>query len=297
MRFRIITPSFNQAAFVERCVNSVMTQQLDGVEVEYVVIDSVSDDGSQQILRRLEQEHPGMQLVIEPDKGQADALVKGFTGTDADVLGWLNADDMLLPGSLVRVAATFSQASVDVVYGKAWFINAADNIIGAYPVARFDPEYLKTFCYLSQPSTFFRRSAYQAAGGIDTSLHYCMDYSLWLRLANSRASFCFLPHYLSATRLHDATKTGTGGLFFADEVITMLEKELGEVPLEWRVYRRFRELVDDPAGRQTVASFATALFETARKTGKWRGMALWAARVFVDHAAARIAAASRHDLT
>ena len=77
----------------------------------------------------------------------------------------------------------------------------------------------------------------------------------------------------------------------------MLKKELGEVPLEWQAYRRFRELADDPAGGPAAVSFATALFETARKAGQWRDMTLWAARVFVDHAAARIAAISTPRLT
>jgi GT2 family glycosyltransferase len=284
-----VTPSKNQAQFIERCIRSVTSQASEGLDLDYVVIDAVSEDGTRQILERLVKEFPQLTVIMEPDKGQADALAKGFANSDADVFGWLNSDDILLPGCLTQVAAAFSDTDVDVVYGKAWFIDGQDRVIGAYPTAAFDAAYLKTFCFLSQPSTFFRRRAYRRAGGMDASLQYCMDYSLWIRLAETGARFRFLPGYLSATRLHETSKTSTGGLEFADEVVAMLRRQLNSVPLEWTVYRRFRALQGTAPQRSALLSFLTALIENVRQTNQPGRLVGWALRVFVDHAKAQSA--------
>lgn len=291
MKLRLITPSLNQARYIERCVRSVMSQERDRIELDYLVLDAESTDGSKKILERLHAEFPQMRLVVGPDEGQADALARGFAdcGTDVDILGWLNADDVLLPGCLAQIAAAFADSSVGIAYGKAWFIDEDDLIIGAYPVSPFDRSYLRTFCFLSQPSTFFRRSAYEHVGGIDPALHYCMDYGLWIRLANAGAGFRFLPRYLSATRLHGATKTARGALAFADEVVATLERECGSAPLPWHVYRRYRERAIQRPESSGALHFAAALTETAYRSGEWWSLFAWSARVLWNHAQAKVA--------
>jgi len=219
MKLCIVIPSFNQADFLEASVRSVVEQTtaLPGAEVR--LMDGGSGLEVLEIIERLKRDYPQLEVQSRPDDGQADALARGFAATDADIIGWLNSDDLLLPGALNKVLSGFGRwPESHVIYGDALFIDERGVCTGAYPTAPFDPELLKSFCYLSQPSVFFRRSAYLGAGGIDAELRYAIDYDLWLRLLANGARFRYLPEILSATRLHDQSKTATGQTAFTREV-------------------------------------------------------------------------------
>ncbi|MEM6820972.1 MAG: glycosyltransferase family 2 protein [Verrucomicrobiota bacterium] len=242
IKFKIVTPSFNQVRFVERAVRSVIAQAPGVYELQYVVYDAESTDGSQDVLKRLVREFPQISLIIEPDNGQSDALQKGFFQTDADVLGWLNADDILMPETLKNVARIFSSTGAQLVYGDSWFIDEGDQILGLYPTLRFDREFLKTFCYVSQPSAFFKRDIYAAVSGIDRRLRFCMDYDLWIRISEMTNDILYINKVLAATRLHSQSKTSIASLEFVDEIFSMLRSRVGYVPVEWGVYREYRRL-------------------------------------------------------
>lgn len=282
--FSLVTPSLNQADFVERCVTSVLGQARGGqVELDYTIADGGSRDGSVERIRQSVAGVSCARLVVEPDSGAACAVARELNGARGDYVGWLNADDLLLPGALGRIAAEFERREVDVVYADGWFVDVHDRVVGAYPTAAHDPGLLRSFCYLSQPSVFVRRSAYDAVGGIDAGLEYCFDYELWMRLAKAGYRFRYLPAFCSATRLHADTKTARGSLDFTDEIIGVQRRLFGDVPDAWWVYRDFRERRFERPGGSRLLDFAAALFR-GRPAGKGRAaLTAWSVRVARAH--------------
>ncbi|MGD9800874.1 MAG: glycosyltransferase [Parvularculaceae bacterium] len=143
-----------------------------------------------------------------PDGGQSDAIIEGWRNTPGDVLGWLNADDFLYPGAIGKVVARFeSDPSIDVVAGHSAICDAAGRMTGYHWAVAPPGENLRSGCVISQPSCFFRRDAYERAGGLDQALHYTMDWDLWLRLLDSGARFDFIDEPLSVVYWGEGTKT------------------------------------------------------------------------------------------
>ena len=183
----IITPSYNQAEFIERTLESVQAQQVD-VPVEHLVIDGGSTDGTLDILRKYDGK---IRFVSEPDHSMQDALNKGFGMASGDIVGWLNSDDICLPGALQKVSAFFDQNPGCLwLYGNCRMVDENDREIRRWITAyknRLSEKYsynrLLTENFISQPAVYIRRNALQAAGPIDMGLPTAMDYDLWLRLA------------------------------------------------------------------------------------------------------------------
>lgn len=233
MKISVVTPSFNQGEFIERTLQSVLTQDLAAYELEYVVMDGGSKDQTVDILERYSSQ---ITWKSEPDRGQAHAVNKGLQATNGEIIGWLNSDDIYYPGTLKKICDFFAMhPDVDVVYGDANFIDRDDKITGLYPTEDWGLARFKSRCYISQPATFFRRSAVVKHGLLDESLHFCMDYEYWLRLALQGAHIVYLPGVLSATRVYAETKTSSGYLKANLEAIDMIKKHLGDVPAEWVV--------------------------------------------------------------
>ena len=176
----VVTPSYNQARFLEETLTSVRTQ--DYPRTEHIVIDGGSTDGSVDIIRR---HAPHLSYwVSEPDRGQSHAINKGFAQAHGDVLAYLNSDDTYLPGALHKVGEVFAQyPDVDLVYGDYVYTD-----VGGQPLRRrhvfasISYESLLYHDYLGQPAVFFRRSLFERVGPLDESLHYCMDWDLFLRM-------------------------------------------------------------------------------------------------------------------
>jgi glycosyltransferase involved in cell wall biosynthesis len=147
--------------------------------------------------------------VIEPDEGQSDALNRGFARTSGEIMAYLNADDLLLPGSLASVAAYFREhPEVDVVYGHRVVIDEFDAEIGRWVMPPHDDEVLKWVDYLPQETMFWRRSIWDRAGGhIDATMKFAMDWELILRFQKARATFVRLPRFIGAFRVHPHQKT------------------------------------------------------------------------------------------
>jgi len=203
MSIAIITPSFNQGRFIERTIESVITQSIP--QLEYIVMDGGSTDETVTILKRY-QSH--LSYSSAPDKGQANAVNKGLTQSQGEILGWLNSDDIYYPQAIRKVLAIFEKnADIDVVYGKANHIDEQDKIIQPYPTEEWNLKRLTQTCYLSQPAVFFRRSLLSRFGILNENLHFCLDYEYWLRLGLGGARFYYVQEILAGSRLHCATKT------------------------------------------------------------------------------------------
>lgn len=143
-----------------------------------------------------------------PDKGQSDAIIEGWAHAPGEVLGWLNADDFLFPGAIERVQAAFeSDPSIEVVTGHSAICDRSGALTGYHWAVEPPGASLLSGCVISQPSCFFRRSLYAAVGGLDQSLHYTMDWDLWLRFFRANAKFEFLNEPLSVVYWGEGTKT------------------------------------------------------------------------------------------
>jgi hypothetical protein len=203
LSFSIVTPSYNQVAFIERTIRSVLDQEV--AELEYVVVDGGSHDGTVQILERYADR---LWYRSEADEGQAHAINKGLALTSGDLIGWLNSDDIYYPGTLDAVRGYFAaHEDVDILYGNADHINEQDRTIEPYGCEPWDPERLRDVCFLCQPAVFFRRRVIERHGLLDASLDYCMDYEYWLRLAVQGAHFAYLPRKLAGSRMYSWNKT------------------------------------------------------------------------------------------
>ena len=172
----IVTPSYNQGCFVQQTIQSVLAQ--DYPHIEYFVIDGGSTDDSAEIIRRYVTRLA--YWVSEPDRGQTYAINKGFARATGSILAWLNSDDLLAP-SAVRIAVAYlrAQADVGLVYGDRLHIDCRGNVIGVNRMPAFYAAMLARNITLPQETAFFRRDAFERAGGIDQTLHFSMDFDLW----------------------------------------------------------------------------------------------------------------------
>lgn len=218
----IVTPAYGQGRFIERTMYSVLSQEYPALE--YVVQDGRSPDGTPEILSRWE---PHLfAWASEEDGGQADAINRGFGRTSGEIMGWLNSDDLLLPGSLTYVARYFAEhPGVDVVYGNRLLIDEEDRQVGCWILPRHDDEMLTAADYVPQETLFWRRNVWEAAGGyVDTSFSYALDWELLLRFREVGAVFARLPRFLGAFRVHHGQKTTRLDLVGLDEV-TLLRRQ------------------------------------------------------------------------
>ena len=212
-KISIITPSLNQGQFIEKTIRSILSQ--DYPNVECIVMDGGSSDGTVQILDSYSDR---LKWVSEKDKGQTDAINKGLRLASGDIVGYLNADDLLLPGALSKVARLFMEKPKAMwVTGQCRIIDEEDReirrLITAYKNAwlRFHSRTsLLVTDYISQPSTFWRAGVFAELGYLDESLHYAMDYEYWLRLY-SKYPLIFIPEYLAAFRIHTQSKNTNAG--------------------------------------------------------------------------------------
>ena len=234
MKISIITPSFNQGEFIERTILSVLSQENDENELEYWVIDGGSTDQTVPLLQ-LYQRHLTWQS--EPDRGQSHAVNKGLHLATGEIIGWLNSDDIYYPDTLKKICSFFTEhPDVDVVYGDACFIDRYDKKIGHYSTEPWNIERLKSLCFISQPTVFFRRRVILEYGLLNEELRFCMDYAFWLHLGLSGAKFAYYPHLLAATRVHQETKTSCHSVLASLEAIESVRKKIGYIPTTWFIH-------------------------------------------------------------
>jgi glycosyltransferase involved in cell wall biosynthesis len=198
----IITPSFNQGKYIKETIESVLNQ--DYPSVEFIVVDGRSTDNTIDILK---QYGTKITWLSEQDRGQAEAINKGIRLAKGEIVAWLNSDDTFLPGAIKKVIDCFlKQPKVKMVYGKSYFIDAAGKIVGRYPTEPFDYQRLPASNFICQPSAFFKRHAFFDVGGLNSELHYSLDYDLWIRIAKNFI-VKYADQFLSNYRLHKTSKT------------------------------------------------------------------------------------------
>jgi hypothetical protein len=214
----IVTPSYNQGAFIGQTIESVLGQ--DYPFIEYLVIDGGSSDETLAVLRRYETD-PRLHWVSEPDRGQSDAINKGLARATGDLFTWLNADDLLTPGALQHLSEAWRPQEPAVLYGIARFIDERGRDLGPLPGQTLHITLAQilqpTRHSLPQPATFAPTALVRELGGVDESLHYTMDLDLWVRLGQ-HIPFRFVPHNLALFRLHASSKTVSFGVKFVQDV-------------------------------------------------------------------------------
>lgn len=240
----IITPSYNQGRFIDETIRSVISQEGDFF-LEYIIMDGGSTDDSVDIVKKYDRlikegkwplKCRGVEYrwVSEKDRGQADAVNKGFKAAKGEMLGWLNSDDTYLPGAISMALKYFEEnRDVMMVYGEGYHINETGGIIERYPTEPFNWEKFARTCFICQPTVFLRRSVLEMAGMLDANLQYCMDYEYWMRISE-RLKIGFLPEYLANSRLYPETKTMSKRVEVYKEIKETVKKHYGFVPDSWR---------------------------------------------------------------
>jgi len=194
----IITPSYNQADYLEETIRSVLEQ--DYPNIEYLVVDGGSSDGSVDIIRKYADRIDWW--VSEPDKGQADALNKGMARAKGEYVAWLNSDDIYRP-SAIRRAVNVLQSNLELgmVYSKLDSIDRTGELFNTISYRQYDLLDMLTFRIIGQPTVFMRRDVLQRAGPLDASYNYLLDHHLWLRMLQL-APIKYVPEVWAAARHH-----------------------------------------------------------------------------------------------
>ena len=198
----VVTPSFNQSAYLEQAIRSVLEQGYP--EIEYMVMDGASTDGSVEIIRKYSSRLA--YWASEKDSGQADAINKGMRRAKGEIVAWLNSDDYYLPGAIESaVAALEANPQAVLVYGNMLAVDQAGQTINQLRYRQLTLEDLLCFQIIGQPAVFMRRAAFEKAGGLDLDFHFMLDHQLWIKIA-MQGPLVHVDQTWSAARYHPLAK-------------------------------------------------------------------------------------------
>jgi len=266
-RVSIITPSFNQAAYLEATIQSVLSQ--DYTNLEYMIVDGGSTDGSVEIIKKYASQL--VWWVSEPDKGQADAINKGLARASGDIVAWLNSDDLYQPGAIWRAVVNMqANPAVGLAYADVHAIDAAGKAVNMITYKQYNLGDLLAFRIIGQPSVFMRRAILKQAGYLNLDFHYLLDHQLWIRMARL-AGLKYVPEVWSAARYHPGAKNVAQPAAFGLEAYRILawaETQPGLMEYTQANQRRVnagaqrlaaRYLLDGGAPRQALQTYFKAL--------------------------------------
>ncbi len=233
----IIMPCYQQVNFLEESVRSVLDQE--GVDLELLVMDPGSTDGSRELLQSLQRNYgERLQLHFSPDDGQTDAINRGMTLARGNILGWLNSDDRMRPGALRQLLPYLSSPEPRWLYGRGGIIDERNREISSFIVkyknfrgSRFSLYKFLTEDFIPQMSTFWNRPLWEAAGELDKRWHLAMDYDLFLRFAQI-AEPVVLKNYLADFRVHRDSKSSLRTLEHMEEAFLTVREHAAN--LGWR---------------------------------------------------------------
>lgn len=225
----VVIPSYQQGQFLEQALISIFSQN---VEVEVYVMDGGSTDNSIDIIRKWE--HRLSAWRSNSDEGQAAAINEGVSKGTAPYVCWLNSDDWFMPNGLKKLL-DYMERSLDApaVYGRAWNIDNKSGRRTPVWVERFNEDRLALRCFISQPATMIRRSAWEAVGGLDQKLNLAMDYDLWWKLFKLAGPLNFVDDFVAVNRIHADTKTNTQRARHYKEAMKVILKHYGHIPVKW----------------------------------------------------------------
>jgi len=224
----VVTPSYNQGRYIEKTIQSVLNQ--DYPNLEYIVVDGGSSDNTVEILKQYEGR---LTWISEKDRGQADAINKGFYMAKGEIVAWLNSDDTYLPGAVHKSVRYFeAHPEVGMLYGEGYHIDADGELIERYYSEPFDYKRLSEVCFICQPTVFLRAEVIRTVGPLDVTLDYCMDYEYWMRIAK-QFRIGYLEEFLANSRLHLDTKTLSKRVEVHQETLQVVKRHYGQVPLRW----------------------------------------------------------------
>jgi len=292
----IVTPSYNQAKYIEQTIRSVLEQ--DYPRVEYLVVDGKSTDDSVEIIKNYasrggvtpplpsnNRQHTltgtravGLQSrgidwwVSEKDSGQGEAINKGLARAKGEIIAWLNSDDYYLLDTLTSVARVFEEnPDVVMVYGDMLAVDANGQTINTLKYKQLSLQDLLCFQIIGQPSVFFRREVFEKIGGLDTTFHFLLDHHLWIRIAQ-HGKILHVPQIWSAARYHAEAKNRAKAAEFGQEAFRILawaKSQAGLVEAVSGVERRARAsanrvdaryLLDGGRPASALAAWMRALF-------------------------------------
>lgn len=257
----LVTPTRNQAHYLGETIASVRAQ--DFAPREWIVLDAMSTDDTPAILSR-QCDLPWLRVIREPDSGQSDAIDKGIRLASGDIVGWLNSDDLLLPGALRSVAEAFARnPDAVVIYGAGRKIDAAGGLLKSVHARPFDEHLLRTALTMLQPATFFRRDAYLAVGGVRHDLDYAMDWELLLRLAR-HGKIVAIEDELACLRCYPGTKTESGGWPRLAEIAAIGREYHGPLDPNFLSYRMRRVACRSALARRVVDGVLGRLYPGRR---------------------------------
>ena len=236
-KISIITPSFNQAQYLEQTIQSILGQEYPNLE--YIIIDGGSTDGSVEIIKKYENRLSFW--VSEKDKGQADAINKGFARSTGDILGWLNSDDFYFPGTLNHIAAMLDKKlpHPSLIYGSSFFYFENDGGGRGVSAKQFDRDELTLTDFIIQPSSFWTRQLWELCGELNTSLHFAFDWEWYIR-GTEICDFFPTKQCLSGYRFHDHNKTSSGNPKRIDEILKVVDRYADDKVRD--LYRRVIEM-------------------------------------------------------
>ncbi len=235
----IITPSYNQSAYLEQTIRSVLEQ--DHPQIEYMVIDGASADNSVEIIKKYADKLAWW--VSEKDQGQADAINKGFARASGEIIAWLNSDDYYLPGAVSAAVKILDEnPHVVLVYGDMLAVDEHSRTFNTLHYKQLTLEDLLCFQIIGQPSVFMRRSALQKTNGLNPSFHFLLDHLLWIQLAR-HGKILHASQTWAAARYHAEAKNRAKAAEFGREAFRILEtiaQDAALAPVLEKIKRRAR---------------------------------------------------------